>query len=225
MRQQKPVTCFARISMGLLALVLTLVVFNAKGYTYVKANYSPIGFEPPEGKSNAPLEQYVVEGAGYFLNAYSDVLLLLNRVETADVQGIDYPGMQEILARAVSRMEMAKTAYTHLKETADITPYNPMVIETLISFDYDGFCEENHLIGSIFDEVKNYLAGGDIRGIYTQMLSDTENILLLLYSIQKEVDAQQMPKLKDFWKLNQWCSHSLLSGQYVSQIFYNILEN
>jgi hypothetical protein len=205
--------------------VFIVFVFYVGVFPIVKANDSDGGFDPPDGeKSNSGIRRYVIEGAAYFLNAYSQITLFLNKIELSEIQGTDYNELQEIINRAAADMNAAKETYTTLKQIADITPYNQDVIAALADFDYQDFMEKNNLDGYVFEKVKNYLKKGDIRGIYDQSLLDTVEILNYLTTINTAVDAGKFPVLSDLWNLNQICSQSLLLGQYTSMIFHEILN-
>ena len=89
-------------------------------------------------------------------------------------------------------------------------------------FDYNAFQKENGLKPEIFSSVKAYLGNGEIRKLYYDFSSTIEDIISLLKQVKGQLDAGNFTPVKEIWKLNGLFSESLLFGQYVSQVLYNI---
>jgi hypothetical protein len=217
------------ITMIFLGIVI-LTITTAVSYAYVMGNFGEIAYVPPvdpeepELKSK-PLSDFIINGAGSFLKSYANVLVFLNRVEIADIDGVDYKEMGTILNNAVGNMEMAKEAYTGLNQLMDNTPYNPAMIDYLLAFDYNGFQEVYGLNASIFERVGSYLGKGDVRGVFGHLLTNTADILEQLYKLKESVDTENLPAIEDLWRINQVFSQTVLLGQYGSSIFKNVLDN
>jgi hypothetical protein len=143
----------------------------------------------------------------------------MRKVELADNRELNYPELSQILDSALVNMQQARDTYKLLKETADITPYNPEVIEALKNIDYDRYCEENGLNDEIFNRVKSYLVKGQVTGIYGKLLADMGIMVDLLQKVKKNIDKNLFPPVKTVRQLNQTYSFSLLFGQYVAGIF------
>jgi hypothetical protein len=218
-----------KVILGL--LILGLFAFNS--YSYVKFNWSDCAYrgECDDGETTSlifvpmsmSMHNYIVEGAGYFLDSHSNFQLFLSRVEMSEINGVYYNKLREILYKAIEDMEKAREAYYNLKIKADTTPYKENMIEALRAFDYDGLRETNRLIPYIFEKVKGYLSKGDVRGLYADVLSKTETILEKLYNIKESVDIDQFPEINELWRINQFYSESLFTGQYTSEVFRSIL--
>ena len=208
-------------------VVFTLFFLSMNVFGVIWANDSDSGFDESGGgkAANTTIRQYVIEGAGYFLDAYSDTLLFLNKIELAELDGVDYTELSLILTRAIDTMTDARTTYVNLAQKADQTPYNQPIITGLMNFNYTDFQQENALNSIIFDRVTGYLKKGDIRGIYHHLLLDIEDILDLLIGIKAEVDSHLFPGISNTWQLNHTSSQSLVFGQYVSMVFHAILES
>jgi hypothetical protein len=106
-----------------------------------------------------------------------------------------------------------------LKETAENTPYNPVVIEALKKFDYDRYSEINWLNIEIFAQVKSYLIDGRVTEIYGKLHADMNTMIYLLKLIKKYIDNNMFPPVKAVRILNQTYSSALLFGQYVAGVF------
>jgi hypothetical protein len=208
---------------------LTILIFmNIKVYSVLVGNYTDCGFGGGGGESKSltsfTIRIYIIEGAGYFLNSHSSIQALLNRVELSELNVIDFNEMKEILYKAIEDMEKAKDSYYNLKQEADKTPYNPVMINFLLNFDYGGFQEEKGLNLTIFENVKNYLSRGDIRGIFSNFLANSESILEQLYAIKEWLDADKLPEISILWRVNQTYVEAHLFGQYTSEVFYDIIS-
>ncbi|HLP47730.1 MAG TPA: hypothetical protein VK469_17435 [Candidatus Kapabacteria bacterium] len=206
--------------------IFALFFLTAGVFALVIANESPRGFTNPPGlvdnEINGPIDNYVLRGAGYFLNGYADILRFLNTMELAKLEGPRYDNLTKTINDAAANMENAYSTYTALVQEAAHTPYNPAVILKLEGFDYKGFMEKNNLNPLIFKKVVRYLNKGNIRGIYHYLDKTVESILPVLYRVKTGVQAGKFPAVPDVWMLAQTCSETLLFGQYVSQIFYEI---
>ena len=201
--------------------LIILIFVNINAYSLLVGNYSECGFG---GGKSMTIRTYIINGAGYFLNSYSGIQTFLNRVELSEMNGTDYKEMREILYKTIEDMEKAKDSYYNLKQEAENTPYNPVMINLLLAFDYDKFQEERGLNLTVFDDVKNYLSKGDIRGIFSTILSNSESILEQLYTIKEWVDADKFPEIFTLWRVNQAYMETQLFGQYSSEVLNEILS-
>jgi hypothetical protein len=167
------------------------------------------------------INNYIEEGAGYFLDSYGDVLRLLNRVELSDQRNLDYDELNKIVDSGIRNLKSALQIYEKLIKIAELTPYNEAAIYKLETFDYKTFMEKNDLIPTIFNDLQTYLQNGNITGIYKRIYSDLNTLLNLLYVLKSEVSINKMPALSVVWKLNKKYSYTLLFGQYISEVFYS----
>lgn len=217
--------------------IVLILIFKLNVFGYLFGNGSGKGYSDGTLKPGSPLppglvyttpgtsfniEAYVQDGGGYFLNAYSFTLSLLNQVEMSDLQGIDYEKMKVNAFSALQNIRSAVSIYTTLVDMADNTPYNSMVIEKLKTFDYQIFMEKNNLNREIFRKVAGYLSTGDITGMYRRILREILILETLLTSIHNDTTYNRQPELQLLWKTNEVFSETLLFGQYAARIFYTI---
>lgn len=165
---------------------------------------------------------YLVEGAGYILDAHSGVMDFMNHFEMAELKGADYTGMGEILRRVIDNLENARNIYIIVNFTAENTPYNDVVIDRLKTFDYDAFRERNRLYPVVFDRLKGFLSNGDVRGVFAEVLKDIDGLLNRVYALKDTTDTAKLPGVQDIWGINQAFSESLFFGQYFSQVLYEV---
>ncbi|HLP59374.1 MAG TPA: hypothetical protein VK186_11115 [Candidatus Deferrimicrobium sp.] len=164
------------------------------------------------------LQPYIVESAGYFLNSHSDYQTFLNRVEMAENNGADTNEWRAILNSAVANMEKAKAAYANVKAAAGKVTNDPVMIDKLAKFDYDGFQVKYGLIVPIFEKVKTLLVKGDMAGLDDAVLANMDSILNQLYEVRTILDNTQTTDIALLWRLNQSYAEAQLSGQYISEI-------
>jgi len=93
-------------------------LLNIKTFSRISANGAGGGYDDPDGKSNlvstkenSIIENYIEKGGAYFLNAYSDILSISNRIEMANLQGIDYEELKSIVNSAIENIRNAKATY------------------------------------------------------------------------------------------------------------------
>lgn len=213
------------IKKSLLSVLMGLFIvgfFHIQGFAKLIANTSEIGFEEP-GRSG--IRPYVIDAAGSLLISRSDFLLFLNKIELEEINGIDFTELQQIINNAVAHMENAKAIYTDLTQLADSTAYDQSTINNLMNFNYSSFQNNKGLNSVIFNKVGTYLNCGDIRGLYHQLLADTQSILDRLIVIKSVVDDEVIPGNSDLWQINQSYVETLLFGQYAAEIFYDLAGN
>lgn len=220
------------IFLSLMCVFILVIPF--RGFSMYVANYSEQSFnegEPDTGTeskssitSALTIKYLIIKSATYFFKGKSNIDLLASGLEAADIEAVNFYELQIIVNDALCNMKTARYYYQALKNKADNTPYNQTVISQLTVFDYDTFSAEIGLNGDIFNQVKGYLMMGDVRGTYARLYDYTDNIIAMLETVQKEVYYRDIPGIKNAWKLHQECAHMLLFGQYIAQIFQNLLE-
>lgn len=216
----------------LISMVLTgiciLLLIGMNAYPFINCNGAGGGYGDGSDDESicsygGTIEFYIVQGAGYFLEANMDIQSLLRQVELQDLQGINYQEMQAVVNSALENMNNAKQAYELLIQTALKTPYNQPVIEILKDFDYESFSKEYGLSGVIFEKVRGFLQKGDITGVFKYTHSRCLEIIDLLDTIKQSVTRDQLPGLSIFWRLNESTADVSLFGSYVARVFAVIL--
>lgn len=203
-----------------LAGLIIVFVCSSTIFPYFTNNHTEIAFTgDPTLDSTLSLEEFVVTGAGYFLESYSYMLSAMQKVELSHPGQYNPQELIPILDNTIQSLKKANEAYTTLKQMADLTPYNPRIIEFLLAFDYDGFSRSMDWRLHTSDQVKRILAIGDVRAIYSQMVTDTASILDTLNQFKVNVETGQFPDIPTLWKINQAYTDTLLFGQYVAQVF------
>ena len=217
---------FPIINLLLVFMLLTLPI-NLKAL--LCGNESDGAYSPPPPLPNGmasirsvTLGQLIADGGSRFFKSAGYIDQFFSLVESSELTGPDYKGMQKNLNAAIFYLEQAGNTYLQLKNQAAITPYNQEVISKLLNFDYGSFQQENGFSPVIFEKVKGFLAVGNVTGIYNEFYSYTGEILDLLYLLKKDIDAGIFPDISIAWSVNQKYSEFKFFGQYVAHIFYSI---
>lgn len=208
-----------------LCVCMIVIFITAPLYPFFIDNGTGGGFGGGDGSRSvegSSIEGLVIQSAGYYLKSYSNVLLYMHRIEVMPPETLDYEELQKFLDKAISNMTAAHSSYVALKQLADVTPYNPTVIEALRAFDYKAFKTANNCRTDMYDVVKEYLKAGDIRGIYGMSVADTQVMIEYLEELKGQVDAGKFPSISTTWKLNQAITDMFMKGQYVAMIFAEI---
>jgi len=175
-------------------------------------------------KSTIPiLKTYIIESAGYFFDSYAAYQSFLSRVEIADINGVDYKELKTILYSAIDHIEKARAAYENVKLIAAKTSNHQEMIDKLMKFDYDGFRIQYGLNEPIFERVKSLLITGDIPGLDDTVIANMDAVLKQLYTARAIVDKDSTPDVSILWRINQAYAEAQLFGQYMSEVFRDIL--
>jgi len=175
-------------------------------------------------KSMSPsLKPHILESAGYFLKSHDAYLEFLYCVEMSESKGIESADLKNSLYNAIDNMEKAKTAYSNLKTASEKIPYNQEMIDLLMKFDYEGFRVKNGLNEPIFEKLRTFLGRGDIAGFDDAVIANMDAILIKLYEIKGVVDKGLAPEIMIVWRIYQAYSEAQLFGQYMSEVFRDIL--
>jgi len=207
--------------------ILVLAIFMSHSYAIFYGNRSCEAYNSCDteeiNRSGTPgMGILLVQGGGYFLMSHSEMSKFLNKIEMAELQGTDYIELKTILDSAIENMENASGIYKSIIYIAKVTPYNQDVLTRLKLFAYNEYREKNSLNGEIFDEVKKYLAEGDVTGAYTQMKAEMDGILTELYALKSDIDEGVIPKTPMLWRVIQKYNCSFLFGMYIAQVFMNL---
>jgi hypothetical protein len=220
MRKKKEVR---RMNFKALMGTFILMIFSMNIFSYILQNGSGQGYPDGDGDkssvNNISIENYVIQGAGYFLQASSCIQSLLNRVEMQDFNGFYFSELEQLVYRAYFNIILARMAYEQLIQLAESTPYNREFISQLKGFDYRSFMEKNGLNAVVFNKVREYLEKGDITGSFKHTYSNLCALENLLWAIKKGIEVNQTPELSLLWKLNETCAETSLFGSYAARIF------
>jgi hypothetical protein len=207
----------------ILSLIIIIFSLCVSLYPRISSNGSGGGYgDPGDGESagaNPTIENLVVEGAGYYLQGNSYIQSFLNQVELQDLKGIDYLEMQRLVDSALANITNARLTYEKLVSKAEATPYNPVVIEQLKSFDYNSFMLVNRLNETIFKKAAGYLGNGDITGAFRHVLAVVRDMEFLLTAVKTGMDFN---RLEIYWQLNELCAETTLFGSFIARVFHQI---
>ncbi len=217
-----------RIKHIIFAVLIGALLFNAVPvHARLYGNFSESAFDEGDGTSSAEeakllclsIRELIIKGAEYFFKAQADINLLSEKTEISDLYGADFFNLWWAVNSALNNMNMARYYYQELQYKANKTPYNQVIINKLLYFDYDSFQEQNSLIKDVFFEVKGYLVNGDVRGVYKNTSTYFDNIINTLETIKDELSTGKVPDNAHMWNLHQVCAKAHMFGQYIARIF------
>jgi hypothetical protein len=212
----------------LTVLIGALLFSAAPVHARLFGNHSDSAYNGGDGTSStgeatlacySTIRELIIKGAEYFFKAHADINWLSENVEKSDIYGADYYTLWWAVNSALDNVNMARYYYQELQYKANNTPYNQVVINKILAFDYDAFQEQNSLIKDIFSEVKGYLKSGDVRGVYSRTSAYFDTLKNTLEAIKGELYAGKVPANAHMWNLNQVCAKAHMFGQYVARIF------
>ncbi len=227
-------------------LLLGLFLFVSSAWAYLPGNGSHRGFcesttylsSPCDGdgaftfggrvdgelSAGSHIEELVMLGGAHFLKGQSLLLLLSNRVELSDLEGIDRTQWLGYLEESLQNISAAVDAYARLVTVADATPYNGAALNLLEKFDYNRFQGKFNLEPGIFKEVKQLLLKGNIRGFYKEFYISLVELKTILLGLREKyrVSADRIPGLADLWLANETSARMLIFSQYVTRVFFEI---
>ncbi len=168
------------------------------------------------------IENLVEEAGGAYIEGTAFFLKLLNRVEMANQEGVDYTEMLALAQKAQEKIAHSAAVYGALVSIANASVYNSVIQEKLRNFRYGEYAGDNGLNPVIFKEVESFLSGGDIRGIYNRTYTVVLEAEDQLLGVCGTLGDNKLPALKVLWETNEHLYGHLVFGQYVSRVFKEI---
>ncbi len=212
-----------------------IILFTGGMYVeaIIHANTSEDAFEdpppPPEGgqsytasSENLSIRVLIINGATNFLKAYRDTGDFSQDYESTDLNGFNITSLLVKANAATESINTAKEYYSQLETKANNTPYNQDVIGKLETFNYRGFRIEKGLNKQIMNDVEDYLSSGDVRGVYSRFVNDSNKIIQTLEVIKTSLEAGALPEKETIWNLNQDIAVMHIFGQYITRVFEEI---
>lgn len=177
-----------------------------------------------EGYTNggSRLRTLIILGAGNFLKSHANFQQLLDRVELAEISGVNYQEWREILNDTIYNIERSHVYYYYFKILAVRTPYNQTFTGSLLYFDFTGFRETHGLNKEIFSGIELLLRDGNVTGVYEEIYKKTGEISGLLRSVKQDLDQDIFPGIPLLWKINQIYFDAMLFGQYAAMVFNEV---
>jgi hypothetical protein len=116
--------------LSLIAISIVLLVFSAHLNAFKAGNESDGAYSPPPPPNGVSsirsiaLRQLIADGGSHFFKSAGHINQFFSLVESSEVTGPDYRGLQKSLNAAIFYLEQARVTYLQLKNQAAVTPYN-----------------------------------------------------------------------------------------------------
>lgn len=211
------IVMFAVCVLGLALPALAMYSINWSEKTFTNPSGQPTTLDSSEN-----IKDLIVKAGTSFFRGNANVNLLVAQLEAAELEGVSYAQLQITVADALANMKASRNYYQALINMAATLTYNPAVIDQLKSFDYLSISTTSGMNRDICEQLKGHLLLGDVRGVYSRLYTYTSTIVDILETVQKEMSSNGVPSTATIWQLNQECSHMLLFGQYIAQVFKQI---
>ncbi len=128
-----------------------------------------------------------------------------------------------MLDDSIRSMKVARQSYAAANNIAQKCECDPAFMLKIKGFDFDQFQQNNSLIPSTFGTARDYLTE-NVKGIYSKMATDSENILFMLQGIRNQVDNEKLSEFHSIWKCNQAFFETHLFGQYISMVMFELMN-
>lgn len=210
--------------------ILFFALFQHHLWGTLFVNYSNCAFDTScsngggitSAEQSYSIDALISESSSYFLKSNSEIQFFLSQIEASELNGIDFPALNQAIDNAIFDMEHVRAIYVTMINNVLSAPYNETYIHGLRTFNYGELEHEKHFSSQIFGEVRSYLLNGDVRGFYSEVKVKVECILSELYTVKQAVYSGVLPPTSDLWQMNQSVSETLLFGQYAAQVFYSV---
>jgi len=160
--------------------------------------------------------QLITEAAGHFLQSFSDYQRVLKRIELSET------GLNHGLDKTIQSITNANALYFEIWNTSLSLEYDPLAIEKLSQFDYNGYKLENNLNPVIFQQVEDFLKPGLVKELFKKHFEDSSKILETLKAIRVSLESGKTVDISSYWRLNQLYLEFALLGQYASEVFIKL---
>jgi hypothetical protein len=209
-----------------ISLILVLTLFGSITlFGLVFGNHVDYGYNGNGDGDKAipnPLKTLIIKGAGQFIQSHAGFQRLLHKIELAELYGVDYVELRDLLNETITNIESANITYYDFIKLAYVTPYNPSFIAALESFDYDNFKGKYNLNAVVFSRLVTLLRSGNLTGVIEYIYAKTGEISRLLGMVKSNVDKDIFPGIPVLWQINQVYFDAYLFGQYAAMIFNDI---
>lgn len=219
--------------------MLSFFLLSSLSHGALFHDYSEHGYEgaaqqqeSTSRSSSSEFRRLIIKGAGHYLKSHAYYLSFLYSVELSGFGGSEAQSQLSLLNVAISEMEKSASIYNRVYQMARYMPYNCDMYWKLVFFDYWGFQQTKRLNQPVFRKVSNYLRSGNIDGTYAETSDNGRRKITKLKKIKKKLEEENgraasreasSTQLSDLWSLNQEYFEGLLFGQYVSQVFMNLI--
>ncbi|HLP45314.1 MAG TPA: hypothetical protein VK469_05185, partial [Candidatus Kapabacteria bacterium] len=105
---------------------IAILLMDTNAFSLINCNGAGRSYEETgnlAGSSTNSIESLIIQGAGNYLSARSNIATLLKMVELRDIQGLDTNVFMEELENALTGIKNALQAYEILIKEAELTSY------------------------------------------------------------------------------------------------------
>ena len=199
--------------------IFLIVMFSGHSQAWIKFNWVDIGFDESD---HDEIEELIITSASHFLQSYSRMLEVFKELEQQRLQPLNMSALLSLLDESFISMERARNAYLQFYQKALHTPYDAVVINLIMTFDYSAFPTGHHPGSRSEANVIDSLKRGGIREVIGSAWLESEKILDSITFFRHSLQNRSVPAVEFLWELNRQYADSLMTGQQVARIFHEI---
>lgn len=216
-----------------IAIAAVLLLFiGAEGHV-VFNGIPQLGYEetsPPTtgDREYVTMGTHIVSGAVNLINAsskFSNILAYFEGQEdhTELSNQVDYNLLVSRLDEILNLLEGANCEYKDLYYKSIKTPKNPKGIQQLKEFDYHKYFIFRDPTSEYW-EVVSFLSTGDLNGLFSKALYNSEKLLIGVRSIRESAQKNQLNHI-EYFIVSDAMARAIQFGQYAAEIAYSINKN
>jgi hypothetical protein len=197
----------------ILTVMIFLITFALGGnnsFCVIHVNDIIDGYPEPEATN---IESIVIEGSSLFFQGMSDIMRIFDEGEKGSKDG-NFPNSLNLIDAAVNKLKMSREKYLNAVQLSNSVDKNMCDFTYLERFNYDRCAEEKGLITGITNELKNYLAVGNVVGFYQKIADDIDGLIKRLETLKEKLSNKLYLYQEDYWLILQQGSRLLLLGNY-----------
>lgn len=174
---------------------------------------------PPDERTNA----IIIDGTSLFLQSNASVYLLLNEVEMAEKQGLNYTYALNLADAAAEKLRQAKDKYIEAISVEKRKTLTRAMTQRYKYFDYMVFADANKMNREVMMKVSEFLKNANFAGVIEKSVTDIDDILTLIDEIRVDLANGIKPDLQQFRLLMQKYSTLSLFGNYATTVFNTVM--
>ncbi|HLP46897.1 MAG TPA: hypothetical protein VK469_13165 [Candidatus Kapabacteria bacterium] len=175
----------------------------------------------PGGKM---IEANVIDGAAFFFQAQINISALFLEGENGSKDKLNFGNCITNIDAAIGNLKLAQERMLAAAATAKTTIADENKIAILKGFDYDKLTSEKRLVKEIMQQVKLYLAQGNIPGFYQAFANGLDDMINHLQMMRDKLAANNQPTIDDFWYLLNRSYYIGLFGNYGTVVGQTALK-
>lgn len=199
-----------------LRIVFMAVLIFLISMPFLNAGNLPVSADETEYK-DSQINYYAGQCSSSLSKAYSEVLVLLQRIELMDNQQLDYKELIRHTDNAILSLGEGKKACSLSIRIANRAKDQSLQLKSLRIKDPAYVVKGVVVNDVIYKQFASYISNGDLAGYFKHLSRAFDQSRDTLVMIKKELRAGQVPDLKLFWSINELMSETTILNSYMTR--------